>query len=810
MKTNLFKITILSIFCILISTYNLSAQKTLNISSPRQAADLAKKAGAPTAYIAKLNSMSQAEFEVLKNTPQYKQAMQKYMDDASINSSVLNTSIEEDVEVVEIDAATNDDEIYELNAPRQEIFEAAQKASKDIFGRNVFSNKNLTFAPSDNTPTPPSYKLSSGDNLMLNYWGAAEGRYSLKVSRDGFVSIPNIGIIPVAGLTMDQAENMIRNQMSSAIDGLNDGSVDMSISLGGLRSINVNIVGEALVPGSYVLNSMSTVFNALHAAGGVNDIGSLRNIKVYRSGKLKAVLDAYDYLINGNQDVNINLEDNDVIIVEPNTNMVNISGLVKRPAIFELKSNETIEDLINYAGGFSPTAYTEKVLVERSSNDGLFNNVYTVDSQDFDSFNLKDGDIVLISPKTTDISNKISITGAVWTPGIYAIDQNIQTIKDLIKAANGIKPEAFGGRIHILRLLPNKEKEIIAINLTDLTDGKIDDIDLMPNDRVIIKSTQQMIEPQTITTRGYLIAPDTISYHNGMTLQDVITLSGGFKRAAALSNVEIARQILDPYATEETQIKTKIFNFRISPDLSLQEGSSEFAIEPFDIITVRRSPASKEQESVYIDGEVIFPGAYIKNSNDMKLVDLVNHAGGTTSQAYKPGAYIYRMITEGEKLKLESRGILTDQLKTYTDVKSNKNYYAIAIDLEQAMKNPNGPSNITLESGDRLVIPTKVMTVRISGAVQYPNYVNYIESGRVKDYIQHAGGFMKRAYKKKIYIINVNGSVNPAKKGTKVNPGSEIVVPLKPENESLSTVAIIAPIVSSFVTTAALIISTLK
>lgn len=683
-----------------------------------------------------------------------------------------------------------------------------------VFGRDIFRSDNLSFAPSMSIPTPENYVISAGDQLLIDMWGAAEAAYELKVSPEGNISIPNVGLINVAGLTVAEAQRRIKSKLTSAVAGLSDGTVNIKVTLGDIRSIKVNIIGEARTPGTYTLPSLATLFNALYVAGGVSDIGSLRNIKLYRAGKEIATLDVYDYLLNGKQEVNMPLKDNDQIVVMPYENIVQIAGKVKRPKLYELKKGETAAKLIEYAGGFAGDAYSENISVARRSGGRQFS-MHTVQRPEFEDFLIFDRDSIAVGEILKTYANRVSIEGAVWRNGDFELSEKLKTVGDLLKMAEGLSDDAFAGRAQIVRTKADKTLQIISFNAGKVLTGQAEDIALQKDDKVIITSIKDLTQGQTITIRGEVNDPRIMPFAQGMTLEDLIILSKGLKESASRANIEVARRIINPGSKEFSPKKAEIFTFTIPSDLSLTSDAAQFTLSPYDQVYIRRSPGYSEQVSVTVDGEVLFSGIYVMQTSSDKLSTLIAKAGGVTPDAYIKGAYLRRLVTEEDMQRINSLTKLMERTKKRTDsvkvdIVKTGDYFPIGIDLVSALNNPNGAANLTLRSGDILVVPTFNNTVKISGAVNYPNTTSYVTKAHLADYIDKAGGYSDMA-KRKPFVVYMNGTVAATMGGRipKIEPGCEIVVPQRAEREPMNAQGWVS-LGSSVVSMAAMIVSILK
>lgn len=684
-----------------------------------------------------------------------------------------------------------------------------------VFGREIFSARNLTFAPTYNLPTPANYVLAAGDRLFIDLWGDAEANYDLKVSPDGFITVPDAGVINVSGVTVEAAEKRIRNKLASTVSGLNNGTVNLKLSLGDIRSIKVNIIGEASMPGTYTLPSLATLFNALYEAGGVSDIGSLRSIKLIRGGKQVAELDVYDYLIGGKQEVNVGLQDNDMIIVQPYENLVKVTGKVKRPRIYELKKGETADDLLLYTGGFMGEAYKDNITVNRKS--GRMMSVHSVPTEEFAEFAMADGDSVAVGEVIRQYANRVTVEGAVWRPGEYELNDSLTTLKELIKKAEGIRGDALMSRTQIVRLNDDYTFSVESVDLQGLLNGIVADVKLKPEDLVRIPSVNSLKEGYTIDVKGEVNTPQTLLYRDNMTIEDAILMANGLKESASLARIEVARRVKNPNSTEPSDRIAELFQFNIPADLGLSPETAAFTLQPFDEVYIRRSPGYSEQNSVFAEGEFLFDGEYVLSTNNDRLSDLVAKAGGLTPEAYIKGAYLKRQLSEERLTRQETLFDLSERGKAATGdtimMKRMKvgDYYPIAIDLTAALKDPSGLENLVLEDGDKLVVPKFNNTVTISGAVLYPCTVTFVKGQKIRDYIARGGGYAARA-KKRPFVIYANG-LPDAKRGgrwPKIEPGCEIVVPSKPPKGTGMSAAEIMSLATSTVSMGAMITSIFK
>ena len=689
-----------------------------------------------------------------------------------------------------------------------------------VFGREIFFNKRLTFAPSFNIPTPKDYTLSAGDVIQIHVWGNSQLDLKLKISPDGTIVIPQLGPILLSGQTIDSAESYLRQELGRIISDLTEegkeGNTFLSISLSRVRSIKVNILGEANVPGTYTLPAYATLFNALYAAGGVSDIGSLRSIKVFRGGKEVSNLDVYDFLLHGNTNSNIRLEENDMIIIGPYDGLISAKGKVKRNRIFEMKKGETLKDLLKMAGGFTGDAYTQDVQIKRKF--GRRYQIATVEENDFSSFVMQDGDTLNVDSVIPFYENRLIITGSVWRPGEYELSSNLHTVKQLIAQAGGLKGNEFTGRAQLTRLNPDFTTTILAVDIRSILNGKSGDIELQREDRLHFPSIFDLREPYTIKVCGAVNKGDTIlPYHYNMTVEDAIILAGGLKEAAAVINVEVARRMKDPeIATNNPSQIAKQFSFTLSEGLQVLSGDTVFTLEPFDEIFVRFSPGYEAQQVVKVGGEIMFQGDYVLSKKNLRLSDLVTKAGGIKPGAYVKGASLKRTLTEDEKRRVETL-LKMSQKKGSAEALEGMNLdikeYPVGIDLVKALANPGSADDVILRDGDKLFIPQQQSTVNISGAVMYENSITYNKGVSVKDYIMQAGGYQDVARKYPI-VVYMNGKVQTTKKKfiffkkyPQVEPGCEILVPAKTARDRRMSLPEIIGIANSTTSMAAMITS---
>jgi len=677
----------------------------------------------------------------------------------------------------------------------KQLLDQQRKDKHKVFGRDIFSNKNLSFEPIMNIATPQSYRLGPGDAVNIDIYGASQRSITATVSPDGDIVIENFGPIHVGGLSVAQATARIRSQLGARYQ-----SSRIKLSLGQTRTVTVNVMGEVVTPGTYTLSAFASVFNALYMAGGTNDLGTLRNIKIYRHNRLISVCDIYDYILNGKMTGNVRLNDGDVIIVGPYDCLVNITGKVKRPMYYEMKRNESIETLLRYAGGFTGDAYKKAVRVNRKT--GREYAVYNVEEFDMSSFRVADGDSVSVDSILPRYQNTVEVKGAVFRPGMYQLGAGINSVRTLIQHAEGLTEQAFTARAVIHRMNADRTLRVIAADIEGIMSGRVADIPLKENDVLFIPTKEEAMTERTITINGEVHYPGIYKYADNETLEDFVLQAGGLKETASTVKVDVARRVSDPKALTTDSIIAKTYSFALK-DGFVVDGQPGFVLQPYDEVYVRRSPAYSEQQNVTVDGKVMFPGTYAMAYRNMRLTDLVKMAGGVAPDAYIKGARIMRVPNEAERTRMEAafkmqQEQLRQQLMQLAVNNNNSmlqnsdetlqkqlekfqvpNTYPVGIELDKALKDPKSDANIVLRAGDRLLIPSYTATVKINGAVMYPNTVSYERGESVRHYLDAAGGFAQNARKSGVYIIYMNGMVGKVSRGAKVEPGCEIVVPSK-------------------------------
>ena len=672
-----------------------------------------------------------------------------------------------------------------------------QKKSSKVFGRDIFNNKSLTFEPNMNIATPQNYRLGPGDAVIIDIYGASQKTIQDTVSPDGTVTIEGYGPVSISGLTVSQANARLRGTVGSRYS-----SSKIRLTVGQTKTIMVNVMGEVKAPGTYTLSAFATVFHALYMAGGINDLGTLRNIKVYRNNRLVTVVDIYDYILNGKLTGNVRLADNDVIVVGPYDCLVNITGKVKRPMFYEMKKNESINSLLKYAGSFTGDAYKKSVRVNRKT--GREYSVYNVEEFDFASFRIADGDSVTVEPILNRYANTVEVRGAVFRPGMYNLGEQVNSVRSLIEHAEGLTEDAFKARAVMHRMKTDRSLEVVSVDVEGIMSGKVADIPLKENDVLFIPTRQDKMNERTITIRGEVLFPGTYKYADNETIEDFVLQAGGLTDKASVVNVNVSRRVSDTKALRPDSLIAQTYTLSLKDGFVI-DGTPGFILMPFDEVFIRKSPGYTEQQNVTIEGEVLFAGAYTLTKRNARLSDLFKKAGGSTKEAYLTGARLIRKANDTEKARMEAvlkmqreqqqKNLL--QLAASSNSGSNlqqvaesaKNAdlekfnvpdeYPVGIDLSEAIKHPGSDEDLVLREGDRLVVPQYNGTVKINGAVMYANTVGYEKGKRASYYIDQAGGFASDAVKNKAYIIYMNGKVAKVSHGAKVQPGCEIVVPAK-------------------------------
>ena len=655
--------------------------------------------------------------------------------------------------------------------------------SNQVFGRNIFNTRNLTFEPSVNIATPLNYRLGPGDEVIIDIWGASQNTIRQQISPDGTINIQKIGPVNLNGLTISEANDYLKKTLNKIYNGLNntnDPTSDIRLTLGSIRTIQINVMGEVVQPGTYSLSSFSTVFHALYRAGGVSDIGSLRNVQLVRNGKNIATIDVYQFIMKGNIQDDIRLQEGDVVIVPAYDILVKIDGKVKRPMRFEMKKDENLSTLISYAGGFDADAYTRSLRVVRQN--GQEYEVNTVKDLDYSVYKMRNGDVVTAEAILNRFTNKLEIRGAVYRPGIYQLNGKLNTVRELVNEAQGLTGDAFLNRAVLYRQREDLTTEVIPVDIKAIMDGASQNIILAKNDILYIPSIHDLEDRGDVVIHGEVAKPDSYPYADNMTLEDLIIQAGGLREAASVVRVDVSRRIRNPHSTVDNDTIGRTYTFSLKEGFVV-DGTPGFVLQPYDEVYVRRSPGYQAQQNVVVEGEILFEGSYAMTSREERLSDLIRKAGGSTKNAYLRGAKLTRVATEGEKKRMEdvirlmSRQLgeaMMDSLDIHVE-----DHFTVGIDLEKALANPGSTADIVLREGDVVFIPKSTNTVKINGAVMVPNTVSYIAGKNLDYYLNQAGGYSDNAKKSKKFIVYMNGQVTKVKGSGKkqIEPGCEIIVP---------------------------------
>ena len=690
--------------------------------------------------------------------------------------------------------------------------EIAAPGAKTVFGRNIFTNGALTFAPSANLPTPVNYVLGPGDEVIIDIWGTNQATIRQTISPDGTINIPDVGMISLNGMTIKQADSYMKRKLGQiySVDG-DDAKSEIKLTLGNIRTIQVNMMGEVANPGTYYLSSLSNIYHALHRAGGVSGLGSLREIQLIRKGKVVATVDIYDFIRDGKMNETI-LEEGDIINVPAYDILVDISGNVKRPMSYELKEGETLADLIDYAAGFTGDAYSKNLRLIRRN--GSEYQIFTIDQPEYASFKLMEGDAVSVGAMLDRFENRIEVKGAVYRPGTYELGDGIRTVSQLVAKADGLKGDAFTNRALITRERDDLTLEIISVDIAAVMSGAAPDIVLVKNDVLYIPSIHDLKDLGSITVAGEVARPGTFVYAENTTLEDAIMLAGGLLESASTVKIDVTRRIKDATSTEQSENIAEVFTFSFKDGYVL-DGEAGFVLQPYDYVFVRRSPSYIEQKTVDIRGEVVFPGSYALTKRTERLSDLVAKAGGINQWAYVKGARLSRELSAEEETRMRSTMDVVASAKDSidTDMLNLDTRYFVGIDLVEALANPGGDADLVLRPGDILLVPQYNNTVRISGNVLYPNTITYSPKMTINDCVEMAGGYGFRSKKSKAYVVYMNGTVARARRFSKnvVEPGCEIVIPKKRDKEgALQEILGVATTASSIATMMATITNLIR
>ena len=771
----IFSIFLSIVFCVPAFSQGLTDAQVL------QQAIAEKKAGASEAEIAsRLMESGATPSQIQRIRSQYaRQASERGLDNTGDNV-VGNAKAR-----MRVNNEVSDNDIVTHESALAPDYVPASPASsgKRVFGRDIFNNKNLSFEPVMNIATPQDYVLGPGDQLILDIYGASQSTLTLTVSPDGDVTIPEFGPVHVSGLTVTAAQKRIRGKIGSYYE-----DSDIKTSLGQTRTIMVNVMGEVHVPGTYTLSAFATVFHALYKAGGINNLGTLRNIKVFRQGRQISVVDIYEFILNGRLAGNVRLQDNDVIQVGTYDCIVDVVGRVKRPMAYELRRNESLATLLKYSGGLTGDAFKKLIRVLRKSED--LKSVYNVEEFEQSDFKMTDGDSVIVDAIYDRYKNMVEIKGAVFRPGMYRLGEKVTSVRSLIEIASGLTEEAMDTRAVMRRMKPNRTQEVLTIDVKGILEGSVADVPLQNEDVLFIPTLAEHQNLRTLTIDGQVIFPGTYEYAEGMTIEDLILQAGGLTDAASTAKVDVSRRLRDPGALSAGLDVSKSFSFSLDENFAI-DGDRSFTLEPYDIVNVRTSPVFQTPVRVSVEGEVAFQGTYTMEQKNQRLSDVLKAAGGVVEGAYVPGARLIRRMTADEKARMEA---VLEMARQDADGKDSiaieklalSDTYSVGIHLEQALASPGSELDIELMNGDRLVVPRFNHTVRISGDVHGPNTVSFEAGKDYKYYVKQAGGFGNRAKKSHTYIVYMNGTMALAKEA-KPEPGCEIVVPSKEPRNPIST-----------------------
>lgn len=762
-------------------------------SQQQMAADLIKK-GVTTSQLQRVRQKA----EKLRKEAESGSKQKAKKGSASSESDILVDAAQSRAEELGLNP---DEEV--VDGGSQEFLGMTEDEQRQVFGRNIFNSKKLTFQAPANLTTPANYVLGAGDQVMINVWGTSQQTIEASITSDGYVVVDGIGPIKLAGLTVERAKQVLKSKLSAYYSGC---SVDLSLMEA--RNVQVQVMGEVEVPGSYTLSALSSAFNALYMAGGISKIGSLRDIQIFRGGKLSSTLDVYDYILNGNGVENIGLQDNDIIIVGAYNNLVQIKGSVKRPMWYEMKKDETVADLLRYAGNFSGNAFTKSVRITRKA--GSEYSVHTVTEERMPIFQLADEDQVQVDSIRARFMNRVEVRGAVKYPGQFELGEDIKTVRQLLLAAEGFSEDAYEGVAIMHRENKDLTIRMMNVDVHGILNGTSADVELKNNDVLFVPSKSEMLGERVIDVKGEVVYPGTYPFADNTTIQDIILQSGGITEAGSLARVDVFRRIRDNDSEQGGESRSESFTFSLDERYAVRQDTT-FYLQPHDIVVVRKSPAYEEQRSVFVQGEVNFGGQYTITSKNYRLSDLVKDCGGFTKLAYVNGARLTRIMTK-EEMEQRDQANLKAQIQLYEDgLKEGKdlnmqiadsllslkmkasNTFPVAINLQRALEEPGSTHDLLLREGDILEVPECSNIIKVSGEVMYPVSMSYEEGKSLSYYIKHAGGYSGNAAKKRVYGIQANGSVVKLKGSSKkdIQPGIEIVVPSKQTRRKMSTTEVI-------------------
>lgn len=692
-----------------------------------------------------------------------------------------------------------------------------------VFGRDIFRNESISFEPNMNVATPSSYVLGTGDVVFIDVYGASQTSIEAEINPDGKIVVEDFGPIPLAGLSVDAAAKRVKSKLSKVYS-----DSEISLSLGQTRSIQVNVFGEVAVPGTYTLSAFASIFHALYYAGGVSDIGSLREVKLYRNGKLKSTFDLYDYILNGQMTGSIRLQDNDAIVVSPYLALVNISGKAKRPMYYEMKPTETIGQALQYAGGFASDAYTKSMRLVRKSGGSY--SVHNITEDNMNSFLVADGDSLAIDSVVTRFNNMVEVKGAVFHPGMYELGKEVKSVKSLIDYAAGLTESAMSNRAVIHRMRADRTLEVIRVDLAGILKGTAADVTLRNEDVLFVPSLAESQQDQTYSIFGDVYEPGIYQFAYNTTVEDLVLQAGGLLKSAS-NQVKVSRRQNDRGAATAGN-RVEHFTFTLK-DGFVVDGEEGFVLEPFDEVYVLRSPSYSAPANVEVEGEICFPGTYSLNQNS-RISDLLNMCGGLTAQAAKNGVFVMRKMNEDEERMRQMRldeertahaynielrasqlqpGAKTLPISDSLLVEQylREDYYKVAVDLPKVLAEPGSDEDLALQDGDRVIVNPYINTVKLAGNVPYQGAVPYVEGKTLKYYLRQGGVTSNRRNIKMSYVIGPNGQAFSGRRNMKIEPGSEVY--LRQSTEALTTaqkISIFATVASTFATAAAVVISVVK
>ena len=651
-----------------------------------------------------------------------------------------------------------------------------EAAGKKVFGRDIFNQRALSFEPNMNIATPENYVLGPGDQVVIDIYGASQKTLQLTVSPEGTVTVPEYGPIQVGGMSVGAANAKIRRSLGSRYR-----SSEVKLTVGQTRTILVNVMGEVRVPGTYTLSAFATVFHALYRAGGINDLGTLRNIKVFRNGRLITVVDIYEYILNGRLAGNVRLQENDVIQVGAYDCLVGITGNVKRPMFYEMRKNESVGTLVKYAGGFTGDAYKKSVRLVRQTGEKYA--VFNVGEFDMNTFKVDDGDAITVDGILNRYENTVEVKGAVFRPGQYHLGEGTTSVRSLIQQAEGVTEDAFTAHAILHRMKPDRTLQVIPVDVKGILEGSSADIPLQNEDVLFIPTQSDRVAERTLTIGGEVFSPGVYQYADNTTIEDLIMQAGGLTDAASTARIDVSRRIVDPKATTSSKEIAKTYSFSLK-DGFIIDGNRDFLLEPYDVVQVRRSPGFQSPRMITVSGEVMFEGAFALAYKNQRLSDAIKAAGGVTDQAYVRGARLERRLNDDERARRDMLvRQLSMQVSTTDSVRLSQldlgDVYSVGIHLDEALANPGSDADITLREGDRLIVPEYNGVVKISGNVMYPNTVAYKKGKNYKWYVNQAGGFANRSKKRATWIVYQNGTMSKVGRGVEIEPGCEIIVPAK-------------------------------